>query len=262
MTSSMPVPAAGPGSVASARIPTQRDGSGPPPARATWASREPLDDHSARDRGCRARVRTVRRVHIDHRRPRDVLHPVDDGEHVEPPGRLRRTRVDRPAGVHRAGCVRGPAVQRLGCPALRRGGRRGRGLCGDRGADVAARVPATWRLLRGRDVGHRRGVPPSRGAGRVIRRRQRALADDAVRHRRQRARGADLLGRARRDRADVAACYLLLRSRLGLALTAIRDDETAAGSVGVHGRRREADRLPRRGGRGWRRRWAAHRRVH
>ena len=31
----------------------------------------------------------------------------------------------------------------------------------------------------------------------------------------------------------LAACYLLLRSRLGLALTAIRDDETAAGSVGV-----------------------------
>ncbi|HKE63940.1 MAG TPA: branched-chain amino acid ABC transporter permease [Micromonosporaceae bacterium] len=31
----------------------------------------------------------------------------------------------------------------------------------------------------------------------------------------------------------LAACYLLLRSRLGLALTAIRDDERAAGSVGV-----------------------------
>jgi branched-chain amino acid transport system permease protein len=31
----------------------------------------------------------------------------------------------------------------------------------------------------------------------------------------------------------VAGCYVLLRSRLGLALTAIRDDETAAGSVGV-----------------------------
>jgi branched-chain amino acid transport system permease protein len=32
----------------------------------------------------------------------------------------------------------------------------------------------------------------------------------------------------------VAGCYLLLRSRLGLALTAIRDDETAARSVGVN----------------------------
>jgi branched-chain amino acid transport system permease protein len=31
----------------------------------------------------------------------------------------------------------------------------------------------------------------------------------------------------------VAGCYVLLRSRLGLALTAIRDDETAARSVGV-----------------------------
>jgi len=33
--------------------------------------------------------------------------------------------------------------------------------------------------------------------------------------------------------ATVVACYLLLRSRLGLALTAIRDDETAARSAGV-----------------------------
>ncbi|HEY7175808.1 MAG TPA: branched-chain amino acid ABC transporter permease [Micromonosporaceae bacterium] len=33
--------------------------------------------------------------------------------------------------------------------------------------------------------------------------------------------------------ATLVGCYVLLRSRLGLALTAIRDDETAAGSVGV-----------------------------
>ena len=33
--------------------------------------------------------------------------------------------------------------------------------------------------------------------------------------------------------ASVAGCYLLLRGRLGLALTAVRDDETAAGSSGV-----------------------------
>lgn len=33
---------------------------------------------------------------------------------------------------------------------------------------------------------------------------------------------------------SVLGCYLLLRSRLGLALTAIRDDETAARSVGVN----------------------------
>jgi branched-chain amino acid transport system permease protein len=31
----------------------------------------------------------------------------------------------------------------------------------------------------------------------------------------------------------LAGCYLMLRSRVGLALTAVRDDETAARSVGV-----------------------------
>ncbi|HEY3871975.1 MAG TPA: branched-chain amino acid ABC transporter permease [Actinocrinis sp.] len=33
--------------------------------------------------------------------------------------------------------------------------------------------------------------------------------------------------------ASIAACYLLLRGRLGLALTAVRDDETAAHAAGV-----------------------------
>ena len=32
----------------------------------------------------------------------------------------------------------------------------------------------------------------------------------------------------------LVGCYLILRSRVGLALTAVRDDETAARSVGVH----------------------------
>jgi branched-chain amino acid transport system permease protein len=34
--------------------------------------------------------------------------------------------------------------------------------------------------------------------------------------------------------ASVLACYLLIRSRLGLALTAVRDNEVAAGSAGVN----------------------------
>jgi len=32
----------------------------------------------------------------------------------------------------------------------------------------------------------------------------------------------------------LAACYIVLRSRIGIALTAVRDDETAARAVGVH----------------------------
>jgi len=37
--------------------------------------------------------------------------------------------------------------------------------------------------------------------------------------------------------ASIAGCYLLLRGRLGLSLMAVRDEETAAGSVGIDVRR-------------------------
>ena len=84
------------------------------------------------------------------------------------------------------------------------------------GGDLRARVSLVADARRG--LGHE----PDRRRSCARFRRDRAGA-----------RAHRLLARARHRRVVVAAAYLLLRSRHGLALTAIRDSEPASASLGV-----------------------------
>ena len=140
-----------------------------------------------------------------------------------------------------------------------------------RPADGARRVPPARRLFRHRHLGRRRGVPAGPGAGQVAGRRHRHLAADRCRRRDARPRGGRAscsrvrgAGGARHRRLLAGArcsplarsCWstALLRSRHGLALSAIRDAEAAAESVGVDVFRTKllglrADRLRHRHGR-------------
>ena len=129
--------------------------------------------------------------------------------------------------------------------AILAGGRRRRP---PRRADRARRVPPARRLFRHRHLGGRRGLPAGVRPVQVAGRRHRHVAA-AVRHQRG---GRHRLGEgafgvstaAARDiitywaalalaAGTVLLVYLILRSRYGLALAAIRDSERAAESVGV-----------------------------
>ena len=156
----------------------------------------------------------------------DRAHPRLD---VEPARRVRRARLRRAAGVLRArrvlradpGDARHHALVR---PGDRRD-RRGR----VRAAAVVAGRPAAARLLRHRDLGarldghagHRADQPPSAAA-----RASRCLACRACS-----LRCSPPTPTGPRWPVAVLAIggvYLLLRSKVGLVLTAIRDDERAA----------------------------------
>ena len=129
----------------------------------------------------------------------------------------------------------------------------------DRAAGRGSDVPAARPLLRHRHLGRRRGLPAPRVADLGARRRLRH--QPAGRHRDRDglepadARIPDLLDRAgARWSSILAAIVLLLRSRYGLALTAIRDNELAARSNGIDVTRIKfvvyvADRVRHRDGR-------------
>ena len=105
------------------------------------------------------------------------------------------------------------------------------------GAGGAADVPAARALFRDRHLGDGGGVPAVGRAGLRARRRLRhqpAVGDRALDRRLPRdARVHALLDRAGARRRGARRHRLLLRSRYGLALTAIRDNELGARSNGV-----------------------------
>ena len=114
--------------------------------------------------------------------------------------------------------------------------------------DLVAPAPPARRLLRDRDVGRGRRGPARHQPLPVARRRDReppcpgvASIDPATRlaWTYWAALAVAVVARWRRTS--------LLRGRLGLVLTAVRDDEIGARSVGGRVALGEADRLPRRG---------------
>ena len=177
------------------------------------------------------------------------LHHAGARPVLEPPCRLCGAGLDRPAGLRRARRLHAVCsyhhrrVRSVAGDPYRRARRR---LAGR--AHRARRLPAARRLFRHRHMGRRRGLPPHAGADEAARRRHRDLPRPG--HHQFDAR-ADLIHRrwgvrvsAARDIAaywlalvlfagTLALVHLLLRSRRGLALAAIRDSELAAESVGV-----------------------------
>ena len=89
------------------------------------------------------------------------------------------------------------------------------------------------RLLRDRHLGHRRGVPARRRQRLGGRRRLGHQPDGAARHREGDARDATFWIALACVVAAIALVYLFLRSKRGLALLAIRDNEVAAESQGI-----------------------------
>ena len=185
-------------------------------------------------------------------RPRAAAGPVLRPHHagagaiLEPARRLCRAGLGRPAGLRRARRLRAVRATLIARPrsADRHPARRPRRRA-PRAADRARRLPPARRLFRDRHLGGGGGLPAAPRAGEVARRRHRHVA----RTRRSPtmaglgwiARDSSACARpAARDIAPtgwrslllagtLALVYLLLRSRRGLALAAIRDSETAAG---------------------------------
>ncbi len=164
-----------------------------------------------------------------------VLHAACPGPDVEPAGWLRRSHLRGSAGLRRSRRLRPLAVRRhpphppvhrdrVGGPA--RGGHR------------LAAGPLLFRLQRGllrdRHVGRRGGRAPHRrehpGDGRRLRDDGHLGCSSAHRHR---ITGTYLLALCVAV-GSVLLVYFLLRSRVGLALTAIRDNDLAAQSSGVN----------------------------
>ena len=165
----------------------------------------------------------------------DAVHPRDPGGDVERARRLRRPRLGRPAGVHRRRRLRDDLPRPS--TACRRTSR------WSLAALVCGRVslPVSLLVLRLRGGQFAIGIwvvaEVARAARRrstSARRRHRHLADRAQRLRARRAPGLHLLADARARRSCCSASlFVLLRSRLGASLQAIRDDEEAAASLGV-----------------------------
>ena len=118
-------------------------------------------------------------------------------------------------------------------PVRLRAHRRGRGRRLRR-AHGRSGLPAAGRVLRGRHLGDRGGLPAAGHADQLAgwrfgREHQQGRGDGAG------AREAVVFWLALGVAVgSIALVYLLLRSRRGLALTAIRDDETGARGLGVN----------------------------
>ena len=152
--------------------------------------------------------------------PGRVLHAARDGPDVEPPRRLRRSRLDRPAGVHRhrAPTASSSPPTTLGLPPVLGGRCRDRGDRRARGARHVASSrsgcrAATSRSGRGsspRSSGS--SSPTPRSSGRAPGVTIQSLVGDAP----GRPPGADLLaGARRRGRLDRRSRRSIMRSRLG-----------------------------------------------
>ena len=181
------------------------------------------------------------------RRDRLLLHLRDD---VEPAGRLRRHGQHRAAGLLRPRRLRDAGAGQLRRrQSLRRGAAR-------------ARWPRRWSRCRcpssrsGCRAATSRSAPGSspKCSGSSLRQRlggRRRLGhqpDRAARHRaRRRARASTFWMALACVVAAIALVYLFLRSKRGLALLAIRDNEVAAESQGIDVRAHEARRLRGRG---------------